>query len=258
MTTSVCTADGDPAAWKGHDGLLYFTTAAGLAVMDPSRVDKVAIPPRVHIQRMIADQKAVARDAGVRLAAGTRDLQIDFVGLSFTAPAGVSYRYRLEGYDRDWMAAGARRSAYYSNLPPGNYRFRVIAANRDGVWNPEGAQLEFVLLPHFYQRRWFMPLVAAGLIGAGISFYRLRVAALRARQVELQRHVDEAVANIKVLRGLLPICASCKRVRDDSGYWDQIETYIGQHSEAGFSHSVCPECLVKLYPDYAAAMKSAG
>ena len=65
-----------------------------------------------------------------------------------------------------------------------------------------------------------------------------------------------ALAERRVLGGLLPICASCKRVRDDSGYWDQIETYIGQHSEAGFSHSVCPECLVKLYPDYAEAMKA--
>jgi streptogramin lyase len=257
MATSVCLGDGDPSAWKGRDGLLYFTTAAGLAVVDPRRVEKLTIPPRVHIDRLIADQKPMGRESGLRLAAGTRDIQVNFVGLSFAAPEGVEYKYKLEGYDRDWIASGSRRTAYYANLPPARYRFRVMAANQNGVWNKEDAHLDFVLLPRFYQRSWFMPLVVACLLGAGVAFYRLRVAALRARQVELQRHVDEAVANIKVLRGLLPICASCKRVRDDSGYWDQIETYIGQHSEAGFSHSVCPECLVKLYPEYAASMKSA-
>jgi ligand-binding sensor domain-containing protein len=255
MATGVCTGDGDPAAWKGHDGLLYFTTASGLAVVDPHRVEKLTIPPRVHIDRVIVDNRPLPKGENLRLEPGTRDIQINFVGLSFAAPEGVEYKYRLENYDREWIVAGSRRSAYYASLPPGRYRFRVIAANQNGVWNNEGAFLDFVQLPHFYQRRWFMPLVVATLLAAGVTFYRLRVAALRARQVELQAHVDEAVANIKVLRGLLPICASCKKVRDDSGYWDQIETYIGQHSEAGFSHSVCPDCLVKLYPDYAKAMK---
>ena len=196
----------------------------------------------------------MTRNGDIRLAPGTRDLQIDFVALSFVAPDGVEYRYKLEGYDRDWIAAGSRRAAYYTNLPPGGYRFRVMAANQDGVWNKDGAQLAFTLEPRFHQRRWFWPVIVALCLAAGASFYRLRVTALRARQAELQRHVDEAVAKIKVLRGLLPICASCKKVRDDSGYWSQIESYIGEHSEAGFSHSVCPECLVTLYPDYAKAV----
>ena len=87
--------------------------------------------------------------------------QFDYAGLSFTAPQKVRYRYMLEGFDRDWTEAGARRSAYYTNIPPGRYTFRVQAANNDGLWNTEGAALDFELRPHFYQTLWFYALLLA-------------------------------------------------------------------------------------------------
>ena len=68
------------------------------------------------------------------------------------------------------------------------------------------------------------------------------------REVVIQR-LQEALAKVRLLSGLLPICAHCKKIRDDKGYWNQIEVYIRQHSEADFTHSICPECLARIYPD---------
>ncbi len=86
--------------------------------------------------------------------------QFDYAGLSFTAPQKVRYRYMLEGFDHQWTDAGARRTAYYTNIPPGQYTFRVQAANNDGLWNTQGAALQFELQPHFYQTIWFYILLA--------------------------------------------------------------------------------------------------
>ena len=82
-----------------------------------------------------------------------------------------------------------------------------------------------------------------------IIFYKLRVRQIENHNIELQEKVNEQVAQLKILDGLLPICSYCKKVRDDSGYWESIESYLGAHSEAEFSHAVCPECEVRLYPN---------
>ena len=246
METPVCVGDGQPTTFRGRDGRLYFATAGGVAVVDPSRIETVSSPPRVYVERLVADQQAVDLGGARRLAAGTRNVQLHFAALSFVAPERVQYRYKLEGFDHGWVDSGNRRDAYYTNLPPGSYRFRVIAANHDGVWNEQGAALDFRLLPHLYQRRWFWPSCVALLVAAVAGAYRFRLAQARAHEVELQRRVDEAVANVQVLRGLLPICASCRRVREDSGYWRQIEAYVMERSQARFSHGICPECWEKL------------
>lgn len=95
------------------------------------------------------------------------------------------------------------------------------------------------------------PCIAAiAAVGAGTQ--RLRVLALKARERDLSIRVQEALAHIKRLRGLLPICASCKKIRDDNGYWKQMEIYIHEHSEADISHSICPDCMDRLYPEYSA------
>ena len=97
-----------------------------------------------------------------------------------------------------------------------------------------------------------MVLAAAGAFAA----HRLRTAHLRAREIELKIRVDEAVSQVKMLRGMLPICASCKKIRDDTGYWNKMETYIAQHAEVDFSHGICPDCIIKLYPEYADAARN--
>jgi signal transduction histidine kinase len=116
----------------------------------------------------------------LKVQAGHNHFQFDYAGLSYTAPQKVRYRYMLEGFDHQWTEAGIRRSAYYTNIPPGNYTFRVQAANNDGVWNNEGAALAFTLRPHFYQTIWFYILLAA--LAAGLIVLLLRLRLLRAKR----------------------------------------------------------------------------
>src|SRR5260370_5573965 len=112
----------------------------------------------------------VAREQAANLAGGSRDVEFQYTGLSLVVPDRVRFKYKLEGYDRNWVDAGARRTAYYSSLPPGQYTFRVIAANNDGVWNDAGAAYSFTLKPRFYQTFWFyLPsALSVGLLGWGI------------------------------------------------------------------------------------------
>jgi hypothetical protein len=159
--------------------------------------------------------------------------------------------FKLEGFDAEWVDAGRNRVAQYTNLPPGRYTFRVTAANADGVANEAGASLVIDQAPRFYQTMLFLLACAAGTVSIALTAYRIRIGRLQERERVLKENIAEALANVKVLSGLLPVCASCKKIRDDKGYWNQIETYISDHSEADFSHGICPDCLRKLYPEYA-------
>jgi ligand-binding sensor domain-containing protein len=255
MDTPVGTGGGVPSAWRSRDGRLWFSTATGVAVVDPSRIESDTFRAPVYIEALVADRQPVDLKKPARLQPGTRDVEFRFTMLSFVAPERVQYKYMLEGYDRGWVESGNRRAAYYTNLRPARYRFRVIAANYSGVWNDTGAVVEFELLPRFYERSGFQLACGLAVVGLGVAGYRWRLRRLRAHERELEARVKEAVAQIQTLKGLLPICASCKKIRDDSGYWNQMETYIHEHSGADFSHSICPECLLKLYPDYAHARK---
>jgi len=104
-----------------------------------------------------------------------RDLQIDYTALSLVAPEKNAFRYKLEGRDSDWQDAGNRRQAFYTDLDPGNYRFRVIAANNSGVWNEEGASLDFSVAAAYWQTNWFRALCVLALLALLITLYRLRV-----------------------------------------------------------------------------------
>src|SRR5260370_16996306 len=129
----------------------------------------------------------VAREQAAHLAAGSRDLEFHYTALSLLVPDRVRFKYKLEGYDRNWVDAGARRTAYYSSLPPGQYTFRVIAANNDGVWNDAGAAYSFTLKPRFYQTFWFyLPsALAVGLLLWGIYQRNMLRLPRRSRQLAL-------------------------------------------------------------------------
>src|SRR5262249_45357837 len=111
----------------------------------------------------------------LRLPPRTRDVEIDYVGLSFAAPQRVLFRYRLEGRDDVWQEPGTRRQAFYSDLRPGRYRFRVIASNNDGLWNDAGAALDFIVPPAWYQTWSFLVLCVAIAAMSLWALYRLRV-----------------------------------------------------------------------------------
>jgi hypothetical protein len=183
---------------------------------------------------------------------------LEFAALNLVVPAKNRYRYMLEGFDREWSPISAERSATYTNLAAGHYVFRVRAANNDGVWNEGGAALRLVITPPFWQTWWFRATCLLGIAAGLYAAHRARLSRFRRSERELKVRVEEALARVKVLRGLLPICSGCKKVRDDHGYWSQIESYIADHSEADFSHGLCPDCVKRYYPDYADAVAAKG
>jgi signal transduction histidine kinase/ligand-binding sensor domain-containing protein len=180
-----------PSAWRSRDGLLWFTTPKGLVEVDPAHFRVNTLPPPVALERFVVDdlgQPLHGADSRTRVAAGHVHFEFDYAGLSFVAPQKVRYRYMLEGFDHGWTEAGARRTAYYTNIPPGRYTFRVQAANNDGVWNTAGAALAFELRPHFYQTLWFYILLVAAISGVLVLVIRRR---LRRAEREFQAVLRE-------------------------------------------------------------------
>jgi signal transduction histidine kinase/ligand-binding sensor domain-containing protein len=169
-----------PSAWRGHDGRLWFATPKGLVEVDPAHFHLNTQPPPVVIERMgvddandFANGDSAQPDKPLRITAGHVHFEFEYAALSFTAPQKIHYRYKLEGFDKEWTDAGTRRTAFYTNIPPGHYTFHVQAANNDGVWNSTGAELSFELRPHFYQTIFFWLIIALLLIAAAIAVARL-------------------------------------------------------------------------------------
>jgi signal transduction histidine kinase/ligand-binding sensor domain-containing protein/ActR/RegA family two-component response regulator len=189
-----------PSGIVARDGSLWFPSIGGLVRVDPARIGRNPLPPPVAIERVVVDREVHAPADAIVAPPGRGELEVHYTALSFAAPARVRFRYRLEGFDRDWVEAGDRRAAFYTNLPPGTYRFRVIAANNDGVWNTTGAALPVTLRPHVYQTAWFRALV---VVGAGLVIMggvRLRIRHLRAREQRLARLVDERTRELQQAR----------------------------------------------------------
>ncbi len=179
---------GQPSLVQAADGRLLVAATDGAAWIDPQRLYRNRMPPPVRLRALAADGRALALRDGATLPAGTRNLQIDYGAASFTMPERVRFRYRLEGVDTAWQDAGTRRSAWYSRLGPGDYRFRVQAVNEDGVWNEEGAALAFAIAPTFVQGAAFKALCAASALLAAWLLYRLR---LRRATRQLRRLLRE-------------------------------------------------------------------
>ena len=181
-----------PQVGKSSDGKIWFITSDGVGVIDPRDLPSNKLPPPVHIEQVTADRKTYDASFDVngdssshlRLAPHIRDLEIDYTALSFVAPEKVRFRYKLEGRDRDWQDVETRRQAYYSDLSPGNYRFRVRASNNDGVWNEAGTFLDFSIAPAYYQTTWFHVLCVAVFLGLLWALYQFRVRHL-AREFDL-------------------------------------------------------------------------
>jgi len=179
-----------PMATKTRDGNLWFAASDVLQMVDPTRTYRNGIVPPVRIERVIADHKDYPVAEMLHLPALTRDVEIDYTALSFAAPQKGQFRYMLLGHDSDWQDAATRRRAFYNNLGPGNYRFRVIACNNSGVWNKEGASLVFAITPAYYQTNWFHALCAAALLGLLWAAYLLRVRQLRLQEKKLRDVVE--------------------------------------------------------------------
>ncbi len=180
-----------PAGWKSRDGRLWFPSSKGVASIDPDHIAINEHPPRVVIEKVIVDGVETSLEGEVQLAAGSEKIEFHYVGLSYIAPEKTTYRYMLEGADREWSEAGERRTAYYTNLDPGHYTLHVIAKNGDGVASREAAQFSFYLRPYFYQTAWFFIVSGMVLVLSGYGLYKRRMANIRQHERELERLVED-------------------------------------------------------------------
>jgi signal transduction histidine kinase len=230
-------SDFRPLASLGSDGRLWFVNGSIVQMLDPDHLHINTFPPPVHIEQLIADHKNVAITSAIHLLPLTRDIEIDYTALSFVMPQRVRFRYKLEGHDTEWQDGGARRSAFYTNLQPGTYRFLVTACNNSGVWNSQGAALSFTILPAWYQTIWFslFTLLALALLCYALYRQRMRqyVATMRAR---FNERLDERTQIARNLHDtLLQTIQGSKMVadqaRNDLSDPRKTEKYLNHLSE---------------------------
>jgi signal transduction histidine kinase/streptogramin lyase len=184
-----------PTVAKTADGKLWFISGDGVSVVDPHHLSRNELPPPVHVEQITADRKTydVSSDVNghLRLPPLIRDLEIDYTALSLVAPEKNQFRYRLEGHDRDWQSVGNRRQAFYNDLPPGSYQFRVVASNNSGVWNEEGAALDFSIASAYWQTQWFR---AACVVASVLVLWWLYQLRLRQMARVFNARLEERVA----------------------------------------------------------------
>ncbi len=229
MASVQCKGSDKTAACKTPDGRLWFATAKGVAVVDPKNISINELPPTVVVEEVVADKKPVTSLNSYMVASknssphatiqpfnhvtfkpGRGELEFHYTALSYTAPEKNRFKYKLEGVDSDWVEAGTRRVAYYNNINPGTYIFRVRACNNDGVWNEKSATIAFTLQPHFWQTWFFKSIIAGSFVLMIGGVYRLRIARLKEIErlrlriaADLHDEVGSTVGSISVLSEML-------------------------------------------------------
>jgi signal transduction histidine kinase len=182
MLSSECNGGGQPAGILTKGGKIWFPTQKGVVVIDPETIPSNTLPPPVVIESFVVDTKAINVRSKMSIEPGQTNIEINYSGLSFINPELVKFRYKLGGLDADWIDAATRRTAFYSHLPPGTYQFTVTAANRDGVWNEQGATIEITVLPPFWQTRWFTALITVVALSLAFGVYKTRISQLKREQ----------------------------------------------------------------------------
>jgi signal transduction histidine kinase len=188
LRTIECRSGVQPAAWSMRDGQLWFSTIRGIIVIDPKLLERRSPPPPARLEEVLVNGKSEDAVHIGDLPPGRTNLEFRYTGMSLLSPGRMTFRYRLDGFDRDWVEAESRRQAIYTNLPPGRYQFHVAARNLDGSWGKPADSAAFVLTPHIYQRAWFLPVCIAALLWAAWVAYRQRIRRMREK---IQAVVDE-------------------------------------------------------------------
>jgi PAS domain S-box-containing protein len=197
MRSAKCNGTSQPAGIRARDGRLWIPTMKGVAIIDPARLDRMNHPPPIFIEQVLFDKQLTPDDSLVQLGPGKGELEFHYTALSYAAPKLISFKYMLVGYDKDWIDAGTRRIAYYTNIPPGSYTFKVIACNNEGVWNLDGASIGVDLDAYFYQTNWFLGLSVLTALFAGLGIYRMRVLDIQRHERELVQLVDDPTKNLQ-------------------------------------------------------------
>ena len=195
MRSRECNGGFQPAGWKSRDGRMWFPTMKGVVVFNPEQVGTGASALPVIIEQALIDRR-VARPS-VQAPPGSGELEFRYAAIGFHSPQKIAFKYRLDGFDRDWVDAGPRRTAYYTNTPPGSYRFRVIARDAEGHWNTTGASFQFSLAPRFYQTAWFSAMCILGVLGLAAAAHWVRVRRLHDSERLLARRVEERTAELR-------------------------------------------------------------
>jgi len=241
-----------PHVTKSPDGRIWFVPRDGVSVIDPRHLPFNTLPPPVHIEQIVANHKSypVTSDAtgNVPLPPQIRDLQIDYTALSFVAPEKVLFRYKLEGWDRDWQDVGTRREAFYSHLPPRNYRFRVVACNNSGVWNEAGTFLDFSIAPAYYQTWWFLSFFGMAFLAMVYGAYRLRVGQLRAQEERFRETIESipAMAFVSLPDGY--------RTFVNKGWVEYTGITLEQSLGSGWHAAIHPGDLKRVLSEWEAAL----
>lgn len=197
MKSLECNGGGRPAGLIARDGRLWFPTSRGAVVIDPRELERAPVAAPVAIEEVVVDRHP--RPPGERVVAppGSRDIEIHYTGLSFVNSPRMRFRYRLDGYDPDWVEAGTRRVAYYGSVPPGSYEFRVEAANSEGPWSGRGARLALRVEPRVSEMVWFRAGVVLAFVAAASGWAGLRVRRQRVREDRLRHLVAERTAELE-------------------------------------------------------------
>lgn len=258
------------AAEKGDDGDLYFGGINGFNRFNPEDVVENPIKPSIYItdiksfNRSLDFKKDIASLKKIVLPYDKNRLTFEFVALNYTLPGKNRYSYKLVGLDKDWSRPARHRAAKYTNIDPGKYTFKVKGANNDGVWSANNAQIQIIITPPFWKTWWFRILTVLAILTGFAIWYWRHVHNIYVRKQELENEVQirtrelrsknqelkKALREIDKLGGLLPICSHCKKIRDDAGYWQEVEQYIYERSDTKFTHGICPECIEKHYPEF--------
>jgi signal transduction histidine kinase/ligand-binding sensor domain-containing protein len=218
---SVAASPYGPYVAKSADGKLWFLPGEGVDVVDPRHLAFNKVPPPVHIERIVADDRPYDLRHGMRLPANVRNLRIEYTALSLVAPEKIHFKYKLEGQNQNWHEVINERQATYTNLPPRNYRFRVMASNNSGVWNETGDTLEFSIAPAYYQTNWFLASLVAAFFLTLWALYRLRLRQLaREFNANLEGRVDERLRVARDLhdtllqsfQGLVPVFQTARNL----------------------------------------------
>jgi signal transduction histidine kinase/ligand-binding sensor domain-containing protein/DNA-binding response OmpR family regulator len=196
-TSEASMTEHQPTGWPARDGRLWFTTNKGIVVIDPRHIQHNTVAPPVEIEEVIANGATLPQGRQFSLPPGQGELELHYTGLSLRVPSRVRFKYMLDGWDRGWVDAGTRRVAYYTNLPAGQYRFRVIACNDDGLWNETGASIGLLLKPHFYKTGWFYSLCGLALLMFALAIQRIHTRRLRHRAIGLERIVAERTKDLQ-------------------------------------------------------------
>ncbi len=190
----------NPGGVRAADGSLWFVTNGGATIVTPKTLSRSHVPPPVRIEEIRAGSQRFEPGASPVLPPHNQRLEIDYTALSLTSPHSLRFRFRLEGFDTDWQDAGSRRQAIYTNLPPGPYRFRVLAFDKEGAFDASGATVAFSIEPAFYQASWFYLACAVTFVALGVAAWCLRLRQIRKRfslvlaeRVRISREVHDTL-----------------------------------------------------------------